>query len=153
MSNDATVNSQIVDSVTGLVTLLAGQSAASAMGMLDVVMTETLGMSMHNAVTRQQNNHMTSSAAITAACAKMLQVPFGRPAPAPLLPLKDPNGGGLPNPPDAASAIARSYVDAEAAVAALRREASAAGRNVATAEKDLQNIVTQATPPTPQTKT
>jgi Killing trait len=84
VTQDGSVNSQITDSVSQTVALLTGQAPAQAMGMLDAVLVETLGMAMHNAVMRQQNGQMVTSAALTAACAKMLQTPIGLPAaPAP----------------------------------------------------------------------
>ena len=87
MSEDGTVNSRVVDSVSSVVTLLTGQSPSQAFGMLDAVMVETLGMAMHNAVMRQQGASMVGAAATTAACAKMLQSPFPilPPPPEPLL--------------------------------------------------------------------
>lgn len=55
---------------------LANPSLLKAFDLIDVVMSETLGMSMHNAVTAQQNAQMSATAAVTAACAKMLQMPL-----------------------------------------------------------------------------
>ncbi|MGD3727160.1 RebB family R body protein [Xanthomonas citri pv. citri] len=72
MIDDSSVNSQIVDAVSSIVTLTTGQAPAQALGMLDAVMLETLGMAMHNAVNRQQGAGMINAAAITAACAKMI---------------------------------------------------------------------------------
>lgn len=54
MSTENTVNSQIVDSVSAASTLLVGQGPAQSFSMLDMVLLETLGTGMHNAVARQQ---------------------------------------------------------------------------------------------------
>lgn len=66
------VNDQIVESVADVVTLNIGEAPSQSSAMLDVVMAETIGMSMYNAVSRQQSSSTVSSAAVTAACAKML---------------------------------------------------------------------------------
>ncbi|SBS31119.1 Killing trait [Marinomonas spartinae] len=41
--------------------------------LLETTLTDTLGLSMHNAVTNQQQSHMTTAASITNACARLLQ--------------------------------------------------------------------------------
>lgn len=79
MSSNSTLNDQIIDSVATVDFLNIGSSPASAQAMLDAVMSETLGMAMHNAVMRQQANSLVSSAATTATCARMLQSPLPRP--------------------------------------------------------------------------
>ena len=81
MSNEGTVNSVITDSVTQTNTGIIGGAASQAMGLIDVVSAETLGMSMYNAVTTQQNAQMSASASVTATCAKMLQTQIPQPAP------------------------------------------------------------------------
>lgn len=55
---------------------LGDQTVMRALGLLDTVMAETLGMSLHNAVMTQQNAQMSATAAVTATCAKMLQMPL-----------------------------------------------------------------------------
>ena len=97
MSSDNTVNSQIVDSVSAAATLLVGQAPAQAFGMLDMVMLETLGTAMHNAVARQQGAGMVSSAAVTAACAKMINAPWPVPPPPPA-PAPPPPPNVIPRP-------------------------------------------------------
>jgi hypothetical protein len=77
----STVNDQITDSITQLNALLTGGSAAQSMGMLDITGTETLGMSMFNAITAQQNAQTSASAAATASCAKMLNIELSKPQP------------------------------------------------------------------------
>jgi hypothetical protein len=43
--------------------------------MVETTLAETLGLSMHNAITNQQSAQMTTSASITNACARLLQTP------------------------------------------------------------------------------
>lgn len=102
MSDQGNVNSQIVDSVADVVGITSGLAPAQAFGMLDTVMTETLGMAMYNAISRQQGGSMIGSAAATAVCAKMLTAPFPFEIPAPPPsppPCPDPAGGVTPLPP------------------------------------------------------
>jgi hypothetical protein len=148
-----TVNSQIVDSMTGVVTLLSGQAPAQSFGLLDAVMAETLGMAMHNAVSRQQGASVISSAAITAACAKMLAVPF--PVPPPPSPPPPPVVEPLPGPPppnlSPNAAIAVAFSEAETAIGALKTQAADAASLSQTAQTDLNQLITEAggTPPAP----
>ena len=44
-------------------------------GLVETTFAETIGLSMHNAVTNQQSSQMTTSASITNACARLLQTP------------------------------------------------------------------------------
>ena len=44
-------------------------------GLVETTFAETLGLSMHNAVTTQQSAQMTTAASITNACARLLQTP------------------------------------------------------------------------------
>jgi len=151
------VNGQIVESVADVVTLNSGHAPAQSAAMLDVVMAETMGMSMYNAVSRQQSSSMVGSAAVTSACAKMLQTPF--PILAPIFPLPVPPSGlqPLPVPPGGltdAEAIAVAGVDAGAAIDVLAAEAK--GPDVATATATLKDLAAQInaalaalTPPAP----
>ncbi len=72
MENANTVNSQITDSITQVNSNAIGNAASQSMAMLDAVMAETLGMSMHNAVNAQHNSQMIGAASTTSTCAKML---------------------------------------------------------------------------------
>lgn len=151
------VNDQIVESVADVVTLNIGQAPSQSSAMLDVVMAETIGMTMYNAVSRQQSSSTVSSAAITAACAKMLQTPFPiRPPLPPLVPIKT---GVEPLPYDESIAsvdaratdaideltgIARAS-DASAATATLEALAD----HIADAIKSLQGGNTPPAPPSP----
>ncbi|KAF7781795.1 hypothetical protein PRUB_b1126 [Pseudoalteromonas rubra] len=81
----STVNDQITDSVNQVNTLMMGSAPVQSMGMLNVAATETIGMSMFNAISTQQNAQTSASAAVAASCAKMLQqsppMPEKKPAP------------------------------------------------------------------------
>lgn len=150
MAEDGTVNSQITDSVTQIVALLTGLSPSQSMGMLDAVLLDTLGMAMHNAVSRQQNSHMASQAAVTAACARMLQVQ----PPAPPKPLPPPAPVVQPLPPpktDLAADIAADATTAELGVTRLQTDATTAGQDAEAATAALKKIADLASPaqPTP----
>lgn len=150
--SEGTVNSQIVDSVSNVVTLTGGQAPAQAFAMLDTVMIETLGMAMYNAVSRQQGASMIGSAAVTAACAKMLGTPFGVAAPPPVPPIPDPlPPHGVqplePVPKSPATIIAEATADMADAVARLRDEEAAAERNVAAARAATEGLVPPAVAP------
>lgn len=114
MSTENTVNSQIVDSVSAASTLLVGQGPAQSFSMLDMVLLETLGTGMHNAVARQQGASMVSNAAVTAACAKMINAPWPVPPPAPEPPPPPPPQviplpGPVPAPPFACGRHRRGH--------------------------------------------
>lgn len=63
--------------------LLKGTASSQSMAMLNNVMAETIGMSMHNAVTAQHNAQMLNSATTTSTCAKILSVMGGKTPPPP----------------------------------------------------------------------
>lgn len=145
MVDESTVNSQVTDSVTQVVSLLTGQSPAQSFGMLDAVLLETLGMAMHNAVTRQQHASMTTNAAVTAACAKMLQAPLPRP-PAPTPPTP-PSVDPLPGPPSPlppTAQVAAANAEAVDGVNKLQQLATSSSSVAATAQEDLKAIATLA---------
>ncbi|MBK3736459.1 hypothetical protein GAY29_25845, partial [Azospirillum brasilense] len=75
MSDEGTVNTQVIDATSDIVTLLTGQSPAQSFAMLDAVMVETLGMAMHNAVHRHPNQGRCNSAAATPARATGTTMP------------------------------------------------------------------------------
>ena len=122
--------------------ILLGQSSAHTFSLLEAVMTETLGMSMHNAVRAQNGMQAVSSAAVVAACARMINAtpPVPPPAPGPVpvpAPPPPPSGGG-------AAAIARDTVRAGTAVSALTEDVERASANVTSATSALQALVEQA---------
>jgi hypothetical protein len=154
---DGTVNSQIVDSVASVVTLTGGSAPSQAFAMLDTVMIETLGMAMYNAVSRQQGASMLGSAAVTAACAKMLGTPFTTVEPLPPAPKPDPIPTGVqplePTPKSPAQIIAEASADAADALARMQGEEAAAEANAAAVQAALKQLATQAAPPPAPTPT
>lgn len=147
VTQDGTVNSRIVDSVASVVTLNTGEAPSQAFGMLDAVMVESLGMAMHNAVMRQQGSSMVGTAAVTAACAKMLQrqtyyLPPDPPEPPPEV---QPILG--PTPPPTPVDIA--YSDGEAAINELRAQAASSESYAAQAREDLVLLAADAVAPLP----
>jgi len=96
MPDDYRVNDQIIDSVVETSASVLGSAPAQTTGMLDALMTETLGMAMHNAVTTQHNSQMVTTAAITAACGRMLKISSATMLPA--KPVKPIIVGISPNP-------------------------------------------------------
>ncbi|MEA1672211.1 RebB family R body protein [Nitrospirillum sp. BR 11163] len=154
MSEQGTVNSQVVDSVADVVTLLTGQAPSQAFGMLDAVMVETMGMAMHNAINRQQGAGMIGSAAVAAACARLLSMPIavppGPPPPAPQDPPPPPVVAPLPSPPPnlpPSAIVAAAMAQGVQAIDALRSQAAAAGSVAASAEQDLQTLSQDALAP------
>ena len=154
---DQYVNDQIVESVADVVTLNIGQAPSQSSAMLDVVMAETIGMSMYNAVSRQQSSSTVSSAAVTAACAKMLQTPFPIIHPRPPIPPPDHGVEPLPHDESIASVDARATKaideltgiarasDAAAATATLE----ALSDHIGDAIKSLQGGNSPSPPPSP----
>ena len=79
-----------LDSVNDLRQSLQGGSASPTVAILNNVMAETMGMSMHNAITAQHNAQMIGNASTTSTCARLLSVigaqmipgPPGPPGPA-----------------------------------------------------------------------
>jgi hypothetical protein len=121
------VNSQVLDSVSAVTALAAGQGPASAASMLSLAATETAALGMYNAIARQQADATINSAAVAALCARML----GTSPPA--------EGAAAPMPGMASAAEAQAQAgiriltalaaqtgDPEAAGAALARLAAAA---------------------------
>ncbi|AOJ11545.1 RebB family R body protein [Burkholderia mayonis] len=155
-TDDSSVNSQIVDAVSNVVTLTTGQSPSQAFGMLDAVLLETLGMAMHNAVSRQQSAGMINSAALTAACAKILAVPFPvPPPPPPPAPTQPPDVHPLPGPDESLppmtvveAAVKESetaFGEAKAALDELKVTADTAVKDAGDAEYALDQFAQSVT--------
>lgn len=151
MNDIGTVNDQVVDSVNSVNTLLAGQSPAHAFAMLDTVMAETLGMAMYNAVNRQQNAGMVNSAAVTAACARMLNAYPPAPAPDPAPPPPPPpTVHALPPPTPAPSGdvmVKTAFSQGGNAITVLQGAAASAGAVAQEANDDLQSLAKLAAMP------
>ncbi len=143
MAAQSQVNDQVSDSVVEANTTVLGNAPAGSQGLLDTVMAETIGMMLHNAVTAQHNAQMVSSAAVTAACARILRSGGGV-APSPVVKVTTPDA---PKPADNndASKIAQTGRDAKQALAALLSEAQVASRNASDAQDHLRNLAGQAT--------
>lgn len=124
---ESSLNQQMIDSVAAVNFINTGSSQNNAQAMLNAVMAETLGMAMHNAVMRQQSNSMVSSAATTAACARMLQSRWGGEPVKPHVPPVDPPvipplDGPPDSPPDGAVAVATAKAQADRAINTLGAE-------------------------------
>lgn len=72
MPDPTSLNSQTVESAAVIDTLVTGLTPAASFAILDAVMTETLGLAMQNAVARQQSAGLIASAAVSAACARIV---------------------------------------------------------------------------------
>ena len=66
------VNSQITDAVTQANSLAIGEGPALSMAMVYAVMSETVGMVMHNAVTAQSGMQTISKSAATVVCSLII---------------------------------------------------------------------------------
>jgi hypothetical protein len=88
----------MINSLADLQQLLKGTTSSPSLAILNNVMAETIGMSMHNAVTTQHNAQMLNSATTTSTCARILATAEAKP-PAPLSPpYSPPEPHSLPNP-------------------------------------------------------
>jgi hypothetical protein len=157
MNDQGTVNGQILDSIASTVTIGTGMAPSQAFGMLDTVMVETLGMAMYNAVSRQQGGSMVGSAAVTAACAKMLGAPLVTAPkshvlpphihhlptpPAPPEPWNPPIPPAPPTPPvtDPSAIIQQQTQAAMAAIKSIHKQGETAATDEVLANKSLANI-------------
>jgi hypothetical protein len=150
MNDMGAVNGQVVDNATSTATLISGLTPAHAFAILDVVMVETLGMAMYNAVNRQQNAGMASSAAVTAACARMLGAvpPITPPPPPPEVqpPVVNPLPGPA-NPPSSDAAVKAAFSQGQDAISTLHDVAGSTGSVANEALADLQALALQASSP------
>lgn len=136
--------------------LFVGQVAQS-FGLLDAVMSETLGMAMHNAVRAQSNMQMVNAAAVVASCARILSAVPGADTP---LPPSPPPAPGPDAPTGASPAgllgqIAKDAVRAQTAVDKLASDHRMAQLDVQQAAEALQTILggTEALPDAPKPRT
>ena len=135
----STVNSQITDSVSQANAMVVGAASSEAMSLLDLVSAETLGMSMHNAVTAQQNAQMSTNASITASCARMLQAQSPVPAPEPLpVPVVPPPF--MPLDPTEDNSAADLLQDAQKMIEAATKMMNAEETAVTDDKKELKKI-------------
>lgn len=82
-------NAQTINNLKQLQDLLTEREQSKPMAIVSTVMAETLGMSMHNAVTAQHNAQLVNAAATTSTCARILSTAGAEPTPIP----------GPPGPP------------------------------------------------------
>jgi hypothetical protein len=128
------VNSQIVDSVSALAALTAGQGSASSASMLSLVAAETVALGLYNAIARQQADATISSASVAALCARML-------------------GGGASVPVDAAASplgtVAAAEAQAQVAIHVLQASAGQPGEDSTAANAALLRLAAAASAPHP----
>lgn len=141
MSSQAgTVNDQILDSVVQAQLATLAQGAAQSMGMVNAVLAETLGMSMHNAVSAQRHSQLTNAASVTATCARLLNS-FSPPTPpAPPAPAPSPNGNDNNG---SSGIIAKDSQAAQSAIAKLVTDGSKASSATKTAMSGLETLAKQ----------
>jgi hypothetical protein len=72
------VNNQIVDAAVDNQLLTLGTAIPQSMATANVVLAESVGMLMHNAITTYHNAKISQNAATTAACASILQASAAR---------------------------------------------------------------------------
>jgi hypothetical protein len=123
-----------------------GQPTAQTFGLLEAVMSETLGMAMHNAVRAQGNMQTVNAAAVVASCARMLNA--SPPAP-PAAPTPAANGP-TPGPPPTGQ-IARDTVRAETALGSLVADSQRARGDVQSAATALETLIKHAQAGLPST--
>jgi hypothetical protein len=124
-----TVNSQIVDAVAAVNTILAGQAPADSMAMLGLVGAQTIGLGMHNAVARQQAEAAINASATAALCARMI-------------------GTGVPlaaQTGPAQALIAMAEAQAQAAILLLKAQTQPNAPDAAAAVDALARIASVAT--------
>lgn len=68
----SSVNDQTTDAVSQVNALLMGGADKNAVDLVGVAGAQTLGISMYNAITAQQNAQTSTNASVTANCARIL---------------------------------------------------------------------------------
>ncbi|MCW8875427.1 MAG: RebB family R body protein [Kangiellaceae bacterium] len=140
MNDDGTVNDLVTDSVSQLNSMLIGATPPESIGLLDIASSETIGMAMYNAVSAQQNSQISSSAAVTSACAKMLSTQPTLPSvPAPAVDNPPPFMPLGPDKADSASLIKEADTLANDAVEMLKESGQSQQDN----EKEVTNLITK----------
>lgn len=86
--------------------------------LLETTLADTLGLSMHNAVTSQQQSQMTTAASVTNACARLLQTQI---KPAPLVQVNAP----IEEPALAPTKVQRMGHDEESSTPIVEEQAEA----------------------------
>ena len=134
----SSVNDQIIDSITSSAQAVGSASPAHSVSMTDLVMAETISMGMHNAVNTQHSSQMTGSAAITAACARIIN---GNKQPVVNINKHEPNSPVSPlAQPDPSVIIAQAQAEAQQAIDMLNANAKQAEANVEKAKAALEKL-------------
>ena len=137
----STLNDQVVDGVAQTDELTAGIAAPCSQALVDTVMSETIGMLMHNAVTSQHNAQMVGAAAVTSACGYLLRV-------APQTPAQNPKVTKLkpvqPSEGKRSESMANTVMDVERGLTDLELQQRQAQQNANEATKRLAEFSDQA---------
>jgi len=139
MTDTSEVNSQITESVSQVQTSTIHESPAQSFAILDLVMAETVGMGMHNAINAQHSMQMMSSAAITATCARMINGGSETLKPA----SKSGEASKTPSalqPEDPGTIIAAAQAEAEKAASTIGKAAQMAKQTVTDARNALSKL-------------
>ena len=138
MTDDSSVNDQIIDSITNSAHAVGSTSSANSISITDLVMAETISMGMHNAINTQHSSQMTGAAAITAACARIIN---GNKQPVINISKNDPNSPVSPlAQPDPSVIIAQAQAEAQQAIDMLNANAKQAEANVEKAKAALEQL-------------
>lgn len=140
MTDETGVNTQITDSVTQAHITTMDQSPVQSHALLDLVMAETVGMGMHNAINTQHSMQMMASAAITATCARMISGQESVPPPKPDTDTKDVTPTPPLAPQDPATIIAAAESEAQKAASTITKAAQMAKQTVNDAKSALTKL-------------
>jgi len=78
----SSVNDQTTDAISQVNALLMGGADKNSVDLVGVAGAQTLGISMYNAITAQQNAQTSTNASVTANCARILNtIPTKKPDP------------------------------------------------------------------------
>lgn len=145
--SDYLSNTQVVHAVSETTVEVLGTSERVSSSMLDILMAQTTGAMMNQAVTTQQSARTSSQASLTSTCAKILRTPTQRipppsePTPGPVSPLASQGQTGL--------SISCNFSQAQAALGALNQDFQEARNNRQNAQALLRNLAALATSDTP----
>lgn len=154
-AGSAGVNAQVIDAVTAAHTLLVGSTPPTSFAMLDLALTQTLGMAMQTMVQRQQEAATLAMAAVNAACARIAATGHAAPGLAAMPPFPPapfvPSGPVAPPAPSQAELVATATAEAKTAVDVLLTIQQSADLAVAKAATDALAAISSlaANPPEP----
>ena len=134
----SSVNDQIIDSITSTAHAVGSTSTANSMSITDLVMAETISMGMHNAVNTQHSSQMTGAAAVTAACARIIN---GNKQPVINVNKNEPNSPVSPlAPQDPSVIIANAQAEAQQAIDMLSANTKKAEASVEKVKAELEQL-------------